>query len=87
MTMRLSDLYGKTVISSRGGVLGQVKGVVIDLSSSSVSHLLLGKIEELVRSDNLRSDFRKNSVAYSRVSKVSEGIVVKAEEPEAQQAK
>lgn len=80
--MRISDLYGKVVISSAGGVLGGVKGVIIDLSAGSVSHLLLDNIEQLVRSSNLRSDFRKNSISYERVTKISEGIVVKAPTPD-----
>lgn len=82
MTLRISDLYGKVVISSAGGVLGGVKGVIIDLSAGSVSHLLLDNIEQLVRSSNLRSDFRKNSISYERVTKISEGIVVKAPTPD-----
>lgn len=78
MTMSVSGLYGKKVISSAGGVLGEVKGVILDLSTGSVSHILLDRIDELVRSGNLRSDFIRKSISYDRVTKVGEGIVVKA---------
>ncbi len=78
MAIRISDLYGKRVISSSGGDLGEVKGVIIDLSSNSVSHLLLNKLEQLARSGNVRSDFMKNSITFDRVTKIGEGIVVRA---------
>ncbi len=78
VALRISDLYGKRVISTAGGVLGEVKGVIIDLSTSSVSHILLNRIDELVRSSNLRSDFLKNSIPFERVSKIGEGVVVKS---------
>ncbi len=76
--VRVSELYGKRVISSSGGLLGEVKGVIIDISTASVSHILLHRIDDLVRSGNLRSDFVKNSISFDRVTKIGEGIVVKA---------
>ena len=78
MPLRISELYGKRVISTAGGVLGEVKGVIIDLSAASVSHILLNRMDELVRSSNLRSDFLKNSIPFERVSKIGEGVVVRS---------
>ena len=76
--VRVSELYGKRVISSSGVMMGEVKGVIIDVSSASISHLLLNRIDDLVRSGNLRNDFMKNSISFDRVTKIGEGIVVKA---------
>ncbi|MCL5420031.1 MAG: PRC-barrel domain-containing protein [Candidatus Marsarchaeota archaeon] len=78
MVLSISELYGKKVISSSGAVLGEVRGVIIDLETARVSYLLFDEIDKLVRSSNLRGDFRKNSVAYDRVTRISEGIVVKS---------
>ncbi len=78
MTIRISELYGKKVIASNGSVLGDVKGVIVDLSNGSVAHLLLSPMDHLVRSGDLKGDFRKKSVSYDRVTRISEGIVVKS---------
>jgi sporulation protein YlmC with PRC-barrel domain len=78
MAIRISELYGKKVIASSGSVLGDVKGVVIDAAGGAVAYLLLSPMDNLVRSSDLRGDFRKKSVSYDRVTKISEGIVVKS---------
>jgi sporulation protein YlmC with PRC-barrel domain len=74
--MSISELYGKTIISNDGKILGKVKGVMLNLEEGEVSHLLVTDMEQLMRSNNPRKDIQKNSVAYSRVRKVSETIVV-----------
>jgi sporulation protein YlmC with PRC-barrel domain len=78
MTIRISDLYGKKVISTSGSILGVVKGVILDMETGAVAHLLFDEIGQLMRSSNLRGDFHKNSVSYDRVTRVSETIVVKS---------
>ena len=78
MAIRISELYGKKVIASSGSVLGDVKGVIVDTAGGSVAYLLLSPMDNLVRSSDLRGDFRKKSVSYDRVTKISEGIVVKS---------
>ncbi len=74
--LSISELYGKKIISNDGKVLGDVKGVMLDLEEGNISHLLLNKPEELLRSQNPRRDIQKNSVTYKRVKKVSETIIV-----------
>lgn len=74
--LSISELYGKKIISNDGKVLGDVKGVMLDLEEGNISHLLLNKPEELLRSQNPRRDIQKNSVIYKRVKKVSETIIV-----------
>ena len=49
---------------------------MLDLEEGNISHLLLNKPEELLRSQNPRRDIQKNSVIYKRVKKVSETIIV-----------
>jgi sporulation protein YlmC with PRC-barrel domain len=79
MSISISELYGKRIITSAGSVLGTVQGVVMDFEKGVVSHLLLRKIEDLSRSGDIRNDFRKSSVSYERVSKVGETIIVQAQ--------
>ena len=75
MTISISELYGKKIISATGHWIGEVGEVVIDLEKQSVSHLLLGKIDSTKSGDMIKNLF-KNSVEYSRVKKVSETILV-----------
>ncbi|MDE1823726.1 MAG: PRC-barrel domain-containing protein [Candidatus Micrarchaeota archaeon] len=72
----ISELYNKKVIASDGRVLGEVKGVIINIDDAAVSHLLLNNVENLIRSGNLRDDFLKNSIMFKRVKKISETIIV-----------
>ncbi len=81
MTIRISDLYGKKVISTSGEMLGEVRGVILDMEKGSVAHLLFREMGQLVMSSNLRGDFHKNSVSYDRVTRMSETIVVKSAPP------
>lgn len=78
MTISISELYGKTIITSSGLVLGNVQGVVLNFESGAISYLLLKKLQDLTRSSDLRDDFRKNSISYERVSKVGQTIIVNA---------
>jgi sporulation protein YlmC with PRC-barrel domain len=78
MTVSLSELYGKKIITSSGQVLGTVQGVVMDFEKGAVSHLLLKKLEDLTRSGDIRTDFRKSSISYERVSKVGQTIIVQS---------
>jgi sporulation protein YlmC with PRC-barrel domain len=75
MTLSVSELYGKRIISSTGHWIGEVGEVVIDLENGTVSHLLLGKIEGGKTGEFIKELF-KNSVEYNRVKKVSETILV-----------
>lgn len=75
MTVNISSLYGKRIISATGHWLGEVGEVVIDLENKSVSHLLLGKIDTSKTGEVIKGLF-KNSVEYSRVKKISETILV-----------
>ena len=75
MTINVSELYGKKMISSTGHWIGEVGEVVIDLENGSVSHLLLGKVESGKAREVIRELF-KNGVEYNRVKKVSETILV-----------
>ncbi|MDE1851530.1 MAG: PRC-barrel domain-containing protein [Candidatus Micrarchaeota archaeon] len=76
MSVPISELYNKKVIASDGRLLGEVKGVIINIDDSAVSHLLLNNVENLIRSGNLRDDFLKNSIMFKRVKKISETIIV-----------
>ncbi len=78
MALNISELYGKTIITSAGSVLGEVRGVVINFESGEVAYLLLKRLQDLTRSADLRNDFRKNSISYERVSKVGQTIIVNA---------
>lgn len=75
MTINVSELYGKKIISGTGHWIGEVGEVVIDLESKTVSHLLLGKIDPAKTGDVIRGLF-KNSVEYKRVKKVADTILV-----------
>ncbi len=76
MAVSVSELYGKKILTLGGRMLGDVKGVMLNLDTGEVSHLLLNDMGNLMRSSNLRNDFIKNSISYKRVRKVSDMIVV-----------
>ncbi|MDE1874168.1 MAG: PRC-barrel domain-containing protein [Candidatus Micrarchaeota archaeon] len=75
MTISVSGLYGKKIMTNTGRWLGEVGEVVIDTENKCVSHLLLGKIDASKTGEVIKGLF-KNSVEYNRVKKVSESIVV-----------
>ncbi len=75
MTITVSELYGKKIISGTGHWIGEVGEVVIDLENGAVSHLLLGKIDAANAGDMIRSLF-KNGIEYKRVKKVADTVLV-----------
>ncbi len=75
MTISISELYGKKIISGTGHWIGEVGEVVIDVENKEVSHLLLGKIDTSKAGDMIRSLF-KNGIEYKRVKKVADTILV-----------
>ncbi|VVB76640.1 Uncharacterised protein [uncultured archaeon] len=76
MTLHISELYGKKVISNTGHWVGEVGEVILDVERGEVSHLLLGKVS--AKSGDMMKELIKNSVEYNKVRKVSETIVVSA---------
>ena len=76
MSVNVSELYNKKVLTLGGRMLGEVKGVMLNMDKGEVSHLLLNNPEILIRSINLRTDFVKSSVSFKRVRKITENIVV-----------
>ncbi len=76
MTVKISSLYGKKIMSNTGRWLGEVGEVVVDLEQGSVSHLLLGKINAAEPGEVIKGLF-KNSVEYKRVREVGKAILLK----------
>ncbi|MDE1847445.1 MAG: PRC-barrel domain-containing protein [Candidatus Micrarchaeota archaeon] len=76
MSINVSELYGKKIITITGSILGDVKEVVLDLEEGSVSHLLLTKLEDLSKSADARQSLAKNRILYERVKSVAETIIV-----------
>ncbi len=76
MSVNISELYNKKILTLGGRILGEVKGVMLNMDDGKVSHLLLNNPDNLIRSSNLRADFIKNSVSFKRVRKITENIVV-----------
>ena len=76
MTVNISELYNKKILTLGGRILGEVKGVMLNMENGEVSHLLINNPDNLMRSSNLRTDFIKNSVSFKRVRKITESIVV-----------
>jgi len=75
MTISVSALYGKKVISNTGHWIGEVGEVVLDVEQGTVSHFLLGKLGP-ANSGDMMKELIKNSVEFSKVKKISETIVV-----------
>lgn len=75
MTISISELYGKKIISGTGHWMGEVGEIVIDLENGTVSHLLLGKIDTAKTGDFIRGLF-KNGIEYKRVKKVADTVLV-----------
>jgi sporulation protein YlmC with PRC-barrel domain len=76
MTIMVSELYGKKIITNTGQVVGMVEEVIVDLEEKRVANLLLTKMEELVRTTKTAGMLQKNSVKYDRVKSVAETIIV-----------
>ncbi|MGC8479816.1 MAG: PRC-barrel domain-containing protein [Candidatus Micrarchaeia archaeon] len=73
--VKISELYGKKIISTEGKIIGNVKGLMLNFEDGCVSHLLITEPEKLLRSADPRSELRTGSVAYKRIKSVSENIV------------
>jgi sporulation protein YlmC with PRC-barrel domain len=80
MPINVSELYNKKILTLGGKMLGEVKGVMLNLENGEVSHLLLNDVSNLIRSPDLRNDFIKNSISFKRVRKISESIVISEKE-------
>lgn len=78
MTILLSELYGKQIITNEGKKIGLVEDVIIDFDKGSVANLLLVKAENLFRSNNTAAVLAKSSVKYERIKSVSETIIISA---------
>lgn len=76
MTILLSELYGKEIITNGGRKIGLVEDLILDFEEGNVSSLLLTKVDNLVRSANTPAQLAKNSVKYGRVRSVSQTIIV-----------
>ncbi|MDE1827541.1 MAG: PRC-barrel domain-containing protein [Candidatus Micrarchaeota archaeon] len=76
MSVYLSELYGKKIITNTGSILGDVKEVVLDLEEGKVAHLLLMKMEQLAKGGDVRTALSKNRILYDRVKNVAETIIV-----------
>ncbi len=74
--VRISELYGKRIISNEGKMLGEVKGIMLNLEDGVVSHLLLTDAETFLKSSNPRNEIQKRSIAFKRVKKISETVIV-----------
>ena len=73
--VKISELYGKKIISTEGRIIGDVKGVMINFEEGGISHLLIIEPEKLLRSADPKVELRTGSVSYKRVKNVSENIV------------
>ncbi|MGC8538392.1 MAG: PRC-barrel domain-containing protein [Candidatus Micrarchaeia archaeon] len=76
MTIKISDLYGKKIITVGGDVLGNIKEIIINVEDLSVSHILLDKLEHLSKESDLREVLTKKSVLYKRIKEVGDVIIV-----------
>ena len=57
-------------------LIGFVEDVILDFESGGVASLLLVKIEELSRGENVAARVAKNSVKFERVKNISQSIIV-----------
>ena len=76
MSILLSELYGKEIITNEGKRIGLVEDAILDFETGTVANLLMVKAENLVRSDHTAMLLAKNSVKYTRVKNVAESIIV-----------
>ncbi len=78
MTILLSNLYGKEIITTAGKKLGKVEDLILDFEQGTVHSLLLIKIDNIIKSTKTSNIISKNSVQYTRVKNISETIIVTA---------
>jgi sporulation protein YlmC with PRC-barrel domain len=77
--IRLSEMYGKEIITNGGRKLGTVEDIIVDFEKGGVSSVLLVNSDELIRSENTARQLAKNSVKYERVKNVDTTIIVSEE--------
>ncbi len=80
MDLKISEIYGKGIITTSGKRLGKVEDLILDFESGSVSSILLKNMDNISRAEDLPEEIRKNSINYKRVKNVSEIIVVSSEQ-------
>jgi sporulation protein YlmC with PRC-barrel domain len=76
MSILVSELYGKQIITTTGNKLGSVEDVILDVEQGTVSNLLMVKTDNLLRSKDTKSSFAKNNVKFERVKSISEVVVI-----------
>ena len=74
--IRLSELYGKEIITNSGRKLGKVEDLILNLEERKISSLLLINADELIRSERTAYLLAKNSVKYERVRNVDQTVIV-----------
>ena len=62
--MKVADLVGKQVITSEAEVLGQIEGVDVDISTWTVSNLLVTLLKSNVKKLNFKKPFLNGMYAY-----------------------
>ena len=78
MTIKLSKLYQMKIYGSEGGMMGQVKDIVLNLEEGTVVRLLL-KAMNKIKDEELTSFLRKNSILYKRVQSAKDILIVKSD--------
>ncbi len=76
MDLKISEIYGKAIISTSGEKLGKVEDIIIDFENGGISSILIKNMDNISRSEDLQNEIRKNSINYKRVKNVSEVIIV-----------
>lgn len=74
--IRLSDLYGKEIITNSGRKVGKVEDIILNLEDRCIANMLLINADELIRSERTAYLLAKNSVKYDRVKSVDQTIIV-----------
>jgi sporulation protein YlmC with PRC-barrel domain len=77
VTILLSELYGRRILTADGRFLGKIEEVILNFEDKEVSHLLLQKITDFERSSDVREMIAKNSVLYKRVMNFGDTVIVK----------
>ncbi|MGC8567915.1 MAG: PRC-barrel domain-containing protein [Candidatus Micrarchaeia archaeon] len=75
--MRISELYGKGIITNSGKRVGSVEDIILDFEEGRVAYLITAKIDLLAKSENLAREIKSKSVDYSKVYAVSSTVVVR----------
>jgi sporulation protein YlmC with PRC-barrel domain len=76
MSILVSELYGKQIITTTGNKLGSVEDVILNVETGAVSNLLMTRTDNLLRSKDTKGTFAKSNVKFERVKNISEVIVI-----------